>query len=85
MPRILGVDIPNDKPTHIALRYINGIGPTLALKLCDQLRIDPQRKARDMSGDDLSRLQPLAKEEDAEHDVQKRVDEITEARLNEVP
>ena len=25
MPRILGVDIPNDKPTHIALRYLYGI------------------------------------------------------------
>ena len=29
MPRILGVDIPNDKPTHISLRYLYGIGPTL--------------------------------------------------------
>ena len=28
MPRILGVDLPNDKPTHISLRYIYGIGPT---------------------------------------------------------
>ena len=28
MPRILGVDMPNDKPTHISLRYIYGIGPT---------------------------------------------------------
>jgi len=32
MPRILGVDIPNDKPTHISLRYLYGIGPTLALR-----------------------------------------------------
>ena len=29
MPRILGVDIPPDKPTHISLRYIYGIGPAL--------------------------------------------------------
>ena len=36
MPRILGVDIPNDKPTHISLRYIYGIGPTTALQLCEQ-------------------------------------------------
>ena len=32
MPRILGVDLPNDKPTHISLRYIYGIGPTTALR-----------------------------------------------------
>ena len=34
MPRILGVDLPSDKPTHISLRYIYGIGPTTALQLC---------------------------------------------------
>jgi small subunit ribosomal protein S13 len=28
MPRILGVDLPQDKPTHISLRYIYGIGPS---------------------------------------------------------
>ena len=56
MPRILGVDIPNDKPTHISLRYIYGIGPTTALKLCEQAQIDPQRRAKELSDDDLARL-----------------------------
>jgi small subunit ribosomal protein S13 len=56
MPRILGVDIPNDKPTHISLRYIYGIGPTTALQLCEQARIDPQRKAKELTDDDLARL-----------------------------
>ena len=56
MPRILGVDIPNDKPTHVSLRYLEGIGPTLALRLCEQARIDPQRKAKELSDDELGRL-----------------------------
>jgi len=56
MPRILGVDIPNDKPTHISLRYIYGIGPSLALRLCEQANIDPQRRAKDLSDDEISRL-----------------------------
>jgi small subunit ribosomal protein S13 len=56
MPRILGVDIPNDKPTHIALRYLYGIGPTTALRLCEEARVDPQRKARELSDDDVARL-----------------------------
>ena len=54
MPRILGVDIPNDKPTHISLRYIYGIGPTTALRLCEQAKIDPQRRAKELSDDDLA-------------------------------
>jgi small subunit ribosomal protein S13 len=56
MPRILGIDIPNDKPTHISLRYIYGIGPTTAMQLCDKARINPQRKARELTDDDLARL-----------------------------
>jgi small subunit ribosomal protein S13 len=56
MPRILGVDIPNDKPTHISLRYIYGIGPTTALRLCEQAKIDPYRRAKELNDDELARL-----------------------------
>ncbi len=59
MPRILGVDIPNDKPTHISLRYLYGIGPTLALRVCEQTRVDPLRRAKDLSDDDISRIATL--------------------------
>jgi small subunit ribosomal protein S13 len=56
MPRILGVDIPADKPTHISLRYIYGIGPSLALRLCEQAHVNPQRRAKELTDDDISRL-----------------------------
>ncbi|HEX3313483.1 MAG TPA: 30S ribosomal protein S13 [Gemmataceae bacterium] len=56
MPRILGVDLPQDKPTHISLRYIYGIGPTNALEVCEKARIDPMRKAREMSDEEIARV-----------------------------
>jgi small subunit ribosomal protein S13 len=56
MPRIQGVDIPPDKPTHIALRYIRGIGPTTALELCAKLGVDPQRRAKELNDDELARM-----------------------------
>lgn len=56
MPRILGIDLPNDKPTHISLRYLYGIGPTTALQLCEKARIDPTRKAKELSDEDVARL-----------------------------
>jgi len=59
MPRIQGVDLPNDKPTHISLRYIYGIGPTTALEICDKLRIDPQRRAKDLTEEEISRITTL--------------------------
>ena len=59
MPRILGVDIPNDKRTVISLRYIYGIGPHLAEQLCERAGIDPEKRARDLSEDDLAKLANL--------------------------
>ena len=34
MPRLLGVDIPNDRPTVISLTYLYGVGPKIARDLC---------------------------------------------------
>ena len=56
MPRIMGVDIPPDKPTHISLRYLYGIGPTTSVQICQRLNIDPQRKARELGDDELARI-----------------------------
>jgi len=59
MPRILGVDIPNDKRTVISLRYIYGIGPFLSEQLCIRTGIDPDKRARDLTEDDLAKLASL--------------------------
>jgi small subunit ribosomal protein S13 len=59
MPRLLGVDIPNDKPTVISLRYLYGVGEKVACDLCHKAGIDPQRRARDLAEDELSRLAAL--------------------------
>ena len=32
MPRILGVDVPNNKPTYISLTYLYGVGKSTAIK-----------------------------------------------------
>jgi len=56
MPRILGVDLPNEKPTHISLRYIYGIGPTTALQLCAKAKVDPLRKAKQLNDEEIARL-----------------------------
>jgi len=45
MPRLNGVDIPNDKKIEYALRYIYGVGPTRAAKLCELTGIDPTVRA----------------------------------------
>src|SRR6185503_3585073 len=53
MPRIAGVDIPPDKPIRIALRYIHGVGPTNSDKLLKEAGIDGQRRAKDVTEEEL--------------------------------
>ena len=59
MPRLLGVDIPNDRPTVISLTYLYGVGPKIARELCHKAGVDPQARARDLREDELARLAAL--------------------------
>ncbi|MGH7214476.1 MAG: 30S ribosomal protein S13 [Tepidisphaeraceae bacterium] len=56
MPRIAGVDIPADKKIKISLRYIYGVGPSNAVKILKELAIDPERRAKDLSEDELAKI-----------------------------
>lgn len=59
MPRLLGVDIPNDRPTAISLTYLYGVGPKTARELCHKAGVDPIKRARDLAEDELGRLAAL--------------------------
>lgn len=56
MPRISGVDIPDNKPLRIALQYIYGIGPKYAGEIVDESGLDGQMRARELSEDDAARV-----------------------------
>ena len=56
MPRIAGVDIPADKPIRISLRYIYGVGPSNSDAILKELAIDGQRRAKDLSEDELAKI-----------------------------
>jgi len=56
MPRIVGVDIPNNKRVVVALTYIHGIGPTSAKKICHDLDFPQQLRAKDLSDEDVQHI-----------------------------
>jgi small subunit ribosomal protein S13 len=56
MPRIAGVDIPNDKPIRISLTYLFGIGPANSSEILKEAGIEPQRRAKDLSEDELAKI-----------------------------
>ncbi len=59
MPRLLGVDIPNDRPAVVALTYLYGVGPKTARTLCHSAGIDPHVRAKELSESELVRLAAL--------------------------
>ncbi len=56
MARISGVDIPNQKRVEIALTYIYGIGLTSSKKILAKTGIDPDKRAKDLTEDEISKL-----------------------------
>ena len=63
MARIQGVDIPNDRPAVIALTYLYGIGRHTAYEICRKVNIDPHKRTRDLSEDEISRVAALLDKE----------------------
>ncbi len=53
MARIKGVEIPNEKKIVVSLTYIYGIGQKTAEKIMDAVKIDPNKRTRDLSNDEL--------------------------------
>lgn len=56
MPRLIGVDIPGDKRTVVALTYIFGVGRTSAEQICRALNLSMDRRARELSDEELGAL-----------------------------
>ena len=78
MARIAGVDIPREKRTVIALTYIFGIGDTLATEICTNTEVDPSRRVRDLTDEEVSKLRAyidenLQVEGDLRRDIQQDI------------
>jgi small subunit ribosomal protein S13 len=56
MPRIVGVDVPNNKRVEIALTYIFGVGNTTARKVCKELQFKPELRAKDLTEEDVQHI-----------------------------
>lgn len=84
MARIAGIDIPNNKRVEIGLQYIYGLGPTLSKKLLAQVNIDPDKKVKDLSEEDVSRIREVIdKQYRVEGDLRKEIS-LNLSRLREI-
>lgn len=57
MPRISGIDIPDQKKIRFSLQYVYGVGPKVSDTVLGEAQVDGDKRARDLSGEELNRIQ----------------------------
>ena len=83
MARIVGVDIPNDKPVGIALTYIYGIGRPTAAKVLAAAKVDPTIRVKDLSDAQMNAIRAEVSKVKVEGDLRREV-ALNIKRLTEI-
>ena len=73
MARIKGVDIPDNKRIEIALTYIYGIGRNLSKTLLEAAKIDLNKKAKDLTEDELAAIRAEVDKHLVEGDLKREI------------
>jgi len=62
MPRIIGINIPDNKRIEISLTYIYGIGLSLSRKILLEAGIDFNKKAKDLTPEEINKIKEIIEE-----------------------
>jgi small subunit ribosomal protein S13 len=71
MARIAGINIPLNKRAEIGLTYIYGVGRSTANEVLRKTNIEPDRKVRDLTEDEVSRLREAIDDLTVEGDLRR--------------
>ena len=85
MPRIFGVDIPREKRTEVALRYLYGVGKSNSKKILAEAKVDPNKRAKDLTEKEISTITALIQktakvEGDLRREVQQNIKRLMDIR-----
>ncbi len=72
MTRLVGIDIPENKRIVIALTYIQGVGPVIATRILNALKVDLNLKTKDLSEQQIVQLRTALQEIEVEGDLRRR-------------
>jgi len=61
--RLFGINIPDEKKVGIALTSVYGLGRTRAAKILSEVKISPDRKTKDLSQDELSKIKQVVEQQ----------------------
>lgn len=75
MPRIAGQDLPDHKKVPYALRYIFGVGPKIANDVIAATKINPDKRARELSPEEINRIQAALDQIMVEGDLRREIND----------
>ena len=73
MARIAGINVSDNKHTVIALQSIYGIGPTRAKKICDDSKIKPSIKIKELTDSEVETLRTQVLKYNIEGDLRREI------------
>ena len=84
MPRILGINIPEEKRIEIALTYIRGVGVFSSRKILKSAKIDLDKRAKDITLEESSKIQKIIEKEYKAEGELRRIIMMNIKRLKEI-
>lgn len=75
MPRIAGIDIPEQKKVLFSLQYVYGVGPKVAADVVREANVDPNKRARDLTADEVNRIQRVLERFTTEGNLRRVINE----------
>ena len=73
MARIKNIELPGEKHTCIGLTAIYGIGRSLALTICSDAKVEPTKKIKDLTEDEVAKLRKEVEKYVVEGDLRREV------------
>ena len=83
MARIVGVDIPNDKVVVVSLTYVFGIGLTTSKQILEKAKVDPSKRVKDLSEEEITRIRNEVSHLQVEGDLRREIG-LNIKRLQEI-
>ena len=73
MARIAGVDLPREKRVEIGLTYIYGIGRAISNQILAETGVDPNKRVKDLSDDEVNSLRKAIDNYTVEGDLRREI------------
>lgn len=73
MARIKNIELPNEKHICIGLTEIYGVGRSLAKTICENAKVDPSKKVKDLTNDEVNSLRKEVDKHVVEGDLRRDV------------